>query len=430
MKLTKLTLHHYRDLAPGTELVFSPSLNLVLGENGTGRTTLLELLATVLGSDFSGLIHEPFSLEYDLAFPRMDIHVAVRNVPRATALESEVSARTELVRLSRPPREAAPELEPSIEATLQLHAPESRLVVRATGAGLACEVDGKPAWKRTMQWSLLDRSVWTLVFLVAQYLEPAVKDRLQELLHRTFLLGPSRFDEALGAFDKLGTLTYAMEQRDGGIFPLGLMALPAWMPAWLRARVEQEVPADAIEFHHHESAHSFLARFVSLAGFATGTFRLEVLEKRRSEEGGRLAFGRFGFRFTRRDGSELTHAQLGHGQKRLLAFLYYLDVNADFVVADELANGLHPLWVEACLREFGGRQAFLTSQNPLVFTQLAFASAEELRASLLLCARTLREGRERRGVSQPTEAQAAALFTAHREGRVPLAELLRTHGLW
>jgi len=79
MKLTKLKIHGYRDIAPGTELVFSPSATLVLGENGTGRTTLLELLVLALSSDFSGLLHEAFSLEYTLAFPGMTLHIAVRN---------------------------------------------------------------------------------------------------------------------------------------------------------------------------------------------------------------------------------------------------------------------------------------------------------------------------------------------------------------
>jgi hypothetical protein len=221
-----------------------------------------------------------------------------------------------------------------------------------------------------------------------------------------------------------------MEKRDGEVFPLGLMALPSWMPGWLRARVEQRPLTDAIEFPHDVFERSFLARFVSLAGFATGTWRLEVLEKRSFEDGGRLAFGRFGFHFTRHDGSELTHAQLGHGQKRLLAFLYYLDVNEDFVVADELANGLHPLWVETCLRDLGHRQAFLTSQNPLLFMGRSFTSAEELRASLIHCARGLSGGRERRVCTQPDAALARTLFTEHREGARPLGELLLAHGLW
>jgi len=431
MKLRTLTVHQFRDIAPGTSLTFSPSLNLVLGENGTGRTTLLELLSMVLGSDFSALIPEAFSLEYDVALPGMDIHVSVRNAPGSTALEAETGSRTGLaLRPRRAPPKTPSELEPAMEVVLQLHGPDSRLVVHADSAGMDCEVDGQPAWSRTLEWSLLDRSVWTVLFLVAQYLAPEVKARLQELLRRTFLLGPARFDEALGTFEALGTLKYAMERRGDEVFPVGVMALPTWMPGWLRERVERETPGDALELRHDERERSFLARFVTLAGFATGTLRVELLEKRAFEGGGRLAFGRFGFHFTRQDGSALTHAQLGHGQKRLLSFLYYLDVNEDFVIADELANGLHPVWVEACLGDIGPRQAFVTSQNPLVFSGLSPGSAEDVRASLILCERRLREGRERRAWVQPTAEVARRLFDAHREGTASLAELLRTHRLW
>ncbi|MGZ3461073.1 MAG: AAA family ATPase, partial [Archangium sp.] len=140
--------------------------------------------------------------------------------------------------------------------------------------------------------------------------------------------------------------------------------------------------------------------------------------------------GHFGFGFTRRDGSVLSQEQLGHGQKRLLSFLYYLDVNEDFVIADELGNGLHPRWVEACLRSLGRRQVFLTSQNPLLFEHVPLASAEEVRASLIHCENALHEGRERKAWSNPAAETAARLFGAYQRGDTPLATLLRTHGLW
>jgi hypothetical protein len=281
-----------------------------------------------------------------------------------------------------------------------------------------------------MQWSVLDRSVWTLIFMVAQYIHRDLKERLKELLRRTFLLAPSRFDEALGMFEHIGAIKYAMEMQGSEVFPLGLMALPTWMPAWLREQVEHKAPASTLEFAHDELAQSFLRRFTSLAGVGAGKFRVEVLEKRTYENGGRVGFGQFSFRFTRTDGTELTQGQLGFGQRRLLSFLYYLDVNEDFVIADELANGLHPLWVEACLKEIGGRQAFLTSQNPLLFEHSTFESADELRAALILCRVESQEGHERITWSKPTEETASRLFEEHRTGTRALGELLQAHALW
>lgn len=423
MKLTSLKIHRYRGVAPGTSLVFGPSLNLVLGANGTGRTTLLELLSLVLCSDFSGLIREPFSLEYAFTLPGMVIHIHARNEPRAVTpvLEGLPSDRTALQPLRA--SAAAPELEPVIEATLRLEGPPCVVAMRATAAGLFSEVDGQPGYSRRMDWSLLDRTVWTLLFMTAQFLAPEVKDRLKEFLRRTFLLAPWRFDEALGTFERIGTSRFALETRDEEVFPLGLMALPLWMPAWLRGWADRGPLADALELRHDELERSFLARFVALAGLASGRLRVEVLEKRAFDSGGRVGFGHFGLHFTRRDGSELSQEQLGHGQKRLLSFLYYLDVHEDFVIADELANGLHPRWVEACMRELGAKQAFLTSQNPLLFEHAAFGSAAEVRASLLLCEDIGRW-------SQPSAEVAERLFAEHQLRTRPLGELLRAHGLW
>jgi hypothetical protein len=430
MKLTKLQIHKYRGVAPGTELTFSSSRSLMVGRNGTGRTTLLELLSKVLCSDFSGLAPEEFSLEYDLTFPGMKIHVRARNEPRSGSTEPQASPRErwELKPLRAP--EPAVNLEPLIEATLRLEAPSSQLVVRADASGLYCEVDGQPAYSRSMHWSVLDRTVWTLIFMAAQYIGQDMKDRLKELLRRTFLLAPSRFDEALGMFTQIGNITYAMEMQGDEVFPLGLMALPTWMPAWFRQRAARTPLPDAFEFSHQDLEQNFLARFVTQAGFASGRLRVEVVEKRTYANGGRLGFGRFGFHFTRHDGTELTQEQLGHGQKRLLSFLYYLEVNEDFVIADELANSLHPQWVEMCLREIGGRQAFLTSENPVLFEHLSFGSAEELRAALILCGAGVQNGREWLLWSNATAELASKLFEAHREGNIPLGRLLQSHGLW
>ncbi|WP_224241440.1 AAA family ATPase [Hyalangium gracile] len=430
MKLTKLKIDKYRGVAPGTELTFSPARNLVLGRNGTGRTTLLDLISVALCSDFSGLVHEEFSVEYELAFPGMTIHVRARNVQGSTTPEPQSSSRDGATLMPLRTPEVVTNLEPLIEATLRLEAPASELVVRGDSSGLYCEVDGKSGYARSMHWSVLDRTVWTLIFMVAQYIDRDVKERLKELLRRTFLLAPSRFDEALGMFEHIGTIKYAMEMQGDEVFPLGLMALPTWMPAWLRGQVERTTPTGTLEVPHDEFAQSFLAKFTSLAGFLSGRFRVEVLEKRTYENGGRVGFGQFGFRFKRSDGTELTQAQLGHGQKRLLSFLYYLDVNEDFAIADELANGLHPRWVEACMREIGARQAFLTSQNPLLFDHVTFGSADELRASLILCGVEPRDGREKLLWTKPTSEAASKLFEAHQARTQPLGTLLQTHGLW
>ncbi|RKG72426.1 ATP-binding protein [Corallococcus terminator] len=427
MKLTRLHVHHYRELAPDTLLTFGPALNVVVGEMGSGRTTLLELVSTVVCSDFSGLLREPFSLDYSLRFDALTVDVAVRNEPPAALPATTGADAGPGTALALPPSGLAHGLMPSIVATVRWdEAEDVRLVMRASATGFACEVDGAAGFAKRMHWSVLDRSVWTLLFMAAQYLERGVKDRLKELLRRTFLLAPPRFDEALGMFERIGAIRYAMERRGEDLFPLGLMALPTWMPGWLREQVEHEPLPPTLMFRHETLPRSFLARFVTLAGFASGTLTVDVTETTPLSQGGRLGFSGFRFAFVRADGTPVAQEQLGYGQRRLLSFLYYLDVHDAFVIADELPAGLPPELVEACVKDVGERQAFLTSQNPLLFEHLSFRDAEDLRTSLIRC-----EGGAGRGAwrwTQPSPEVASRLFDAWREKAVPLGAVLRAQG--
>jgi recombinational DNA repair ATPase RecF len=65
VKLTKLVIHKYRNVTPGTEIDFSGQRNVFLGQNGTGKTTLLELIVMVFNSNFSQLKDDEFRLEYE-----------------------------------------------------------------------------------------------------------------------------------------------------------------------------------------------------------------------------------------------------------------------------------------------------------------------------------------------------------------------------
>src|ERR1051325_687359 len=80
LKLKRLRVERFRSLVKGTELSFSDGINVVLGQNGTGKTTLLELISMVVCSDFSSIATEEFALEYELSVPEAEnIIIGVRN---------------------------------------------------------------------------------------------------------------------------------------------------------------------------------------------------------------------------------------------------------------------------------------------------------------------------------------------------------------
>ena len=65
--LKRLKLHRFRYIKPGTELMFTERFNVLLGRNGTGKTTLLDLISMVLRSNFSALRDEEFDVEYEFS---------------------------------------------------------------------------------------------------------------------------------------------------------------------------------------------------------------------------------------------------------------------------------------------------------------------------------------------------------------------------
>ncbi|MFZ6177987.1 AAA family ATPase [Nannocystis pusilla] len=64
VKLKRLKILKYRNVKPGTELHFDDGVNLILGQNASGKTTLLALLSVVTRSSFEGIKDEDFELEY------------------------------------------------------------------------------------------------------------------------------------------------------------------------------------------------------------------------------------------------------------------------------------------------------------------------------------------------------------------------------
>ncbi|MFT4974442.1 MAG: recombinational DNA repair ATPase RecF, partial [Myxococcota bacterium] len=64
MRLTWLKIDKFPNVQPGTELHFSDSFNILLGKNGSGKTSLLNLIVRILRSDFDGLQQDTFSIHY------------------------------------------------------------------------------------------------------------------------------------------------------------------------------------------------------------------------------------------------------------------------------------------------------------------------------------------------------------------------------
>jgi hypothetical protein len=121
---------------------------------------------------------------------------------------------------------------------------------------------------------------------------------------------------------------------------------------------------------------------------------------------------------------------LSYGQKRLLSFAYYLACNPSAIVVDELVNGLHHGWIDYCIESIGARQAFLTSQNPLLFDYLQLQSSADVRDKFVLCNCDREGGNHHIDWARMSESEATMVFDAYEAGIEHVGQILRTRGLW
>ncbi len=172
------------------------------------------------------------------------------------------------------------------------------------------------------------------------------------------------------------------------------------------------------------------AEVVSLLGMSSGLLRADLGRNERHEGRVDFTYERFQFRFTRRDGTYVIDEHLSFGQKRLLAFLFYAWANQGPIVADELVDGMHHRWIEHCLQAIGDRQAFLSSQSPLLMDFFGFDSAEAARRCFVLCDVEAQGDRELMRWRSMTDEEADQFFDAYQVGIQHVSEILRDRGLW
>src|SRR5262249_3875966 len=139
-----------------------------------------------------------------------------------------------------------------------------------------------------------------------------------------------------------------------------------------------------------------------------------------------LLLGSSSFRFVMPDGTVIRDMFLSYGQKRLLSFLYYTAANPDVVIADELVNGMHHDWAQACVDEIEGRQSFLASQDPLLFDFLFFDSAPKVEQSFILCSLEQQGGRGHFVWKNMSCETAENFYRAYEAGIQHVSEILYT----
>lgn len=429
MKLRRLRIQKYRFVKPGTELHFHSGVNLLLGLNGTGKTTLLDLVARVIGGHFGGLREEEFALDYDLELPEglLEVEVSNERAVGPSLHKERVNTRAQLARYS-------------YRFTLAFHPTADRAGDRHMRHitwdehQIQFEDTNGYIWA-TPSLSLFDKdsafeALWQFGFFLPGN---------STLLLATLALGSppaSRLDESLDWLrsrldsDKFSVLI------DSNL-TIGHVTSTTIIGAVLGPWLSSEVGAKPKE-HVLSAVGADLPVLVDIAsalGHKEAALNLELLSSSPSlapdsREVNELIFGKQRFYFTKHDGSIVPLEHLSFGQKRMVALIYYLAAFKDVIIADELGNGLHHAMISDCFRRIGGRQAFLATQNPLLLDFVEFKSAADVRASLIRCSCDKEGTREQMVWGSLTEEEASEVFADYSVGIQHSSEILKVRGLW
>ncbi len=413
LRVEWIKVHRFRDVVAGTYLTFHDGFSIALGKNGTGKTTLMELIGAVSRLDPGFLdrekedVHVEFALRWEESHGRrlnlVGVMQSQSGETRASGLQPDARTRY---------RSTSIHVDATSPATNQI------AETRFDDGVLRIRAGGGIQTFRPLQPYL----TFVVVGIAAASFFPTAKAAQ----------GTVRFDESLGFLNDLADFQVLVVDVVKGNPPQRASVFRGTeVPPGLLAST---VAKAAVSLEISLKSDATIARAISL--FHAQDAVLSTVLQSESEQGDdSMRFGErmFGVPSLRVDFAHrrMAFADLSYGQRRLLALFWYLSVHPDIAIIDEPVNGLHHAWIQALLAELrNNRQVFLTSQNPLLLDELTFADAEEVRRTFIVCTTEERDGKNVMVWKNMDVETSQRFFEAYEIGAQHVGELLRVHGLW
>lgn len=431
IRLETLHIRKLGNVAPDTKLHFGKRGSLLIGKNGTGKTTLLNIIVASLSTNWGYLqsLGNGFDLTYALT-------VEPRGLP---ALRLDVTMqKAARVEDRSPTSHVIDLLTPSGQLTVSVSRDEQPMVTIGIKGNLITW--NQPGGDKQEQAPAPPATLPAALFFSNERGEFAFIDAQTYALEIIRKIGSiSRLDEALITFeglteDYLGPNELVKFQFEEGSRIID-GASDHISAALLRAFVEEQQQSSSNIFSEERirsvlladstaRPQSWLADFCRFCNFQEAKLYLSLISS--SEGFTEATYGPLTISY-KTNGKMLSDRHLSFGQKRLFAALHHFDANPDILVADELVNGMHHRWIGYCVEQLEHRQAFLANQNPLLFDFWPFESVEDVAACFIEC-RVDEEGRFAWRNMPRTEAHE--FYATYLGGIQHVSSILFTRGYW
>lgn len=324
-RLRSVTLNQFLNFAPGTHLTFGDDDNLIIGFSGTGKSTLLNLLARLAYGDVQGIraIDQNASLTWtwDITYP---------DGGRATLNLKLMCHPTPWGYLS---------------LSGEVHDRSGDKVLTFNFQGGEADV----------LYSLLDRS--TSLY----HNGDRPKRGLGELL--TWFAG---LDERNPRFDFQDTMYPVLSENT---FDQIINSCSRYTSGWPKAPHLEGIPDELGEVIRASDRQQHNLRFNSIISSALGAQAIEFVPKPPEDTG--FWYKGFNIYLTWYDGAIQPHMNFSKGQKKVIAHYWASAISPKMpYFAEDLAAGLHPSQAMGACHHLKGRQTFHVVRNPLLLDEI------------------------------------------------------------